>query len=261
MKIDFNKQGIIILSQYRSGGTQLLSFFQHICEQEFGEKGTFTIEGELDSTLQDMDIHEAAINEFYKADSNFRVYLLNNPMSILALERKKSFYSLTKDFNVIALTRLNAANGILSLGLWEHIIKKGIFQKHPNIPDQDLDDLHEELTKNPLGYRDVTLGYDGIVKNDGTKVSVNGKLQRWAYQDTLIKLIAQKFNLPQIFYEEYENTPDYFLQTHFPDIDDKTRKRIKETYRYKIPYRVSDYRKYYIKEVTKLLEQWEIKNL
>jgi len=259
--LDFNKLGVIILTQYRSGGTQLLSFLQHICEEEFGDPGQWSIEGELDSTLEDTNIYENAMKSFYKKDDNFRVYLLNNPIAILALERKKAFFKLTEDFNVICLSRLNTANGVLSLGLWEHIIQKGIFKKSPNIPDEDMDNLHKDLTSNPLGYRAFTLGYDGIVKNDGTKKSVNGLLQRWSYQDTLIRLIGQKFSLPQLFYEEYEQTPDHFIKMHLPDASDTTVERIKETYKYKIPYRVTDYRKYYIKEITKLLDQWEIKNL
>jgi len=259
--LDFNKQGIIILSQYRSGGTQLCSFYQHICEEIFGDKGHWRVDGELDTTLEDINIYDDAMSKFYKDDSIFKVFLLNNPIAILALERKKAFFKLSEDFNIVSLSRLNSANGVLSLGLWEHIIHKGIFKKHPNIPDEDLDNLHRDLIANPLSYRDFTLGYDGIVKNDGTKRSINSMLQRWSYQDTIIKLISQKHNLTHLFYEEYEESPELFLNTHFPNASETTVERIKETYRYKIPYRVTDYRKYFIKDIVKLLDQWEIKNL
>lgn len=261
MNIDFNKKGIIILSTYRSGGTQLLRFLDFICEQHFEyQTHKFEAKGEIDVSL-DGDVFTTSLHTLYPDDGKFNLFLLNNPISILALYNNNSFGHLVRDYNFIYLSRLNAANGILSLGLWEALIGSGLYKKHPDISEEEMRIFHNRLLEQPLSYFDVTLGHKGAQIDEDTLESVSSKLMTWTYHHSIIRLLAEKFSMVTMFYEEYEYDSTNFVNTYFPWANEKTREYIRESYRYKIPYISNDYRDYYKKDIIQLFTEWGIKNL
>lgn len=261
MNINFEKKGIIVLSSYRSGGTQLTRFLDFICEQHFDyQVEKFESKGEIDVAV-DEEVFTKSIQALYPQDNKFNIFLLNNPLSILSLYSNNAFGHLVRDYNFIYLSRLNAANGILSLGLWEKLIQSGIYEKHPNIPLSDMQKFHDELLAEPLDYYDVSLGHKGVELDENTLQSVGAKLMTWTYQNSVNRLLAEKFKMITVFYEEYEHDSTSFIDKYFPWLTEKTREYIRESYKYKIPYIYSDYRKYYKPDIINLFNEWGIKNL
>ena len=117
MNIDFNKKGLIVLSTYRSGGTQLTRILDILCVQHFQPNcdDKWVSKGEVEVDIIG-DVLTETMNALYSDEKRFQVWLLNNPLSILALYSNNKFSQLVKDYNIIHLSTLNKANGILSLG-------------------------------------------------------------------------------------------------------------------------------------------------
>lgn len=262
MNIDYNKKGIIILTTYRSGGTQLSRFLNHMVEHHFDYKSElYSDEGEFKGDLhQTMNILDIARKRLWEEDGKFKVFLLNNPIAILKLHQNYEFGKISQHYNMVHLTRLNMANGLLSLGLWERLIDAGLFTL-PDVDPVKMKNFHDSLIKEPLSYTDFTLGYGTIEGQSDSLASVNTKLMRFVYQLQINKAIAHLYNLPHFFYEEYETDSTDFVEKHFPDTGERVRRYIRETYSYKIPYPSDDYRVYYKDDIVQLMEEWGIRNL
>lgn len=266
MNIDFGKKGLIVLSTYRSGGTQLTRIIDKLCVQHFQPNcdDKWVSKGEIEVGIVG-DVLTLTLDALYSDEKRFQVWLLNNPLSILALYSNNKFGQLANDYNIIHLSRLNKANGILSLGLWERMIEHGAFSSEAmekgRFSQSRMEDFHAHLLKNPLTYIDVSLGYNAFDEYKASLETVGAKLMIWTYQDNMNKCLAGLYKLPVLFYEEYEHDYENFLKNHFPWANDETREEIKQTYRYKIPYIYKDYRKYYQDDIIKLMNEWGIKNL
>lgn len=266
MNIDFDKKGLIVLSTYRSGGTQLTRILDILCVQHFQPNcdDKWVSKGEVEVDIIG-DVLTETMNALYSDEKRFQVWLLNNPLSILALYSNNKFSQLVKDYNIIHLSRLNKANGILSLGLWERMIEYGAFSdgalNKGRFDKQAMQSFHTHLLSKPLSYVDVSLGHSALDEYKASLTTVGSKLMIWTYQDNINKCLASMHRLPVLFYEEYEQDHENFLKNHFPWANDVAREEIKNTYRYKIPYVYKDYRKYYQDDIIKLMNEWGIKNL
>ena len=266
MDIDFNKRGIIVLSTYRSGGTQLTRFLNTLCVQHFDEPDEkWAARGEVEVDIEG-DVLNTTLDCLYNDNNKFEVWLLNNPLSILSLYSNNQFNRLVDEYNIIHLSRLNKANGVLSLGLWEKLIEKGYFkidtsEGYKGYLKESMNSFHREVLKEKLSYIDVSLGHSALSESKFTLASTSTKLMMWSYEDNLNKCIAKLHKLPCLFYEEYEHDHETFMSNHFPWASEESLKEIASSYRHKIPYIYKDYRKYYQDDIVKLLEQWGITNL
>ena len=266
MNIDFNKRGIIVLSTYRSGGTQLTRFLNTLCVQHFDEPDEkWAARGEVEVGIEG-DVLKDTLESLYNDNNKFEVWLLNNPLSILSLYANNEFTRLSNEYNIIHLSRLNKANGVLSLGLWEKLIEKGYFkietsEKYKGYSKEAMNKFHNEVLKDKLGYIDVSVGHSALDESKSTLKTTNTKLMMWSYEDNLNKCIAKLHSLPCLFYEEYEHDYKTFMSNHFPWASQYSLDEIAGSYRHKIPYIYKDYRKYYQDDIVKLLKQWGIANL
>lgn len=266
MEIDFNKRGIIVLSTYRSGGTQLTRFLNTLCIQHFDEPDEqWESKGEVIVDIEG-DVLKTTLDSLYNDNNKFEVWLLNNPLSVLALYSNNEFTKLCQEYNIIHLSRLNKANGLLSLGLWEKLIEAGYFkidtsEGYKGYSKKAMNDFHSQIINNKLGYIDVSLGHSALDESEASLKSTSTKLMMWSYEDNLNKCIANLHKLPSLFYEEYEHDYKTFMSNHFPWASEYSLEEIAGSYRHKIPYVYKDYRKYYQDDIVKLLKQWGITNL
>ncbi len=123
--IKFNKRGIIILSQYRSGGTQLKQILVRAAEY----KGLQSKDrGEVDVNTSNTKFKDELYNKFFTNLDEFKVILLNNPVVVSNLCSTNLIERLNEEFEIIHLERKDAAKCLLSLPLWERFIKKGLFK-------------------------------------------------------------------------------------------------------------------------------------
>jgi len=259
IEFDLNKKGIIILSHYRSGGTQLLQ----ILEKVVIDQGVipFTC-GEIDTSFQNHSL-EYSLRQIYGIyEDRFKIYLLNNPIAIASLNASNQFSKLSKDYNIIHLYRKNIANGILSLGVWEEFIKAGLFKDRNLWTEENMLNFHNQLLVNPIPFQNLTLGISSDIFDSGSTIEMfNFKCMLFSNQLSLNRFIAKEYGLQQIFYEEYETNPESFIENRLDYIKEPTKTAIRGTYKWKIPYTTNNYLDYYDKVTNLHLKQWELVNL
>jgi len=250
-----DKKGTIILSHYRSGGTQLLSTLW----LAIGEKNSTKL-GEWNGTDVDdyyksgkvIDESEKFYNWLENSDNNqlnkisgkYTLTLLNNPYSITKFYLKGMFTKLKDDYNIVVLERKNKVNCILSLELWELFIQTGIFGKGYESWDKEtMLEFHNLILKKPL-----------VLHNP------HDTLKNFTLDIHLLKKIQQEFDFPKIYYEDFEYDRNY-LVSWFEDIDEEHIKFVAERCEQKIPYVYKNYIDYYDDVTKDIIKEWKLNEL
>lgn len=260
MLLKLNKKGLIILSTYRSGGTQLLQIVEHILN-DMGKKFISCKEMSIDSssiTLKE-DIYEQLFDVY---PGIFKVHLLNHPVGIASLYYSGYFDEIAEEYEILVLERKNKLNCLLSLGVWEEFIASGLFHDREKWTEENMLTFHTNLLSKPIKFGHITLGYNTEIYDDNHNINTfNIKLMKFANQIQLNRCIRDKYELNTLFYEEYENDPTPFIEQHFSHISEAAKKAVIGTYKWKIPYATSDYLEYYDETAKKVLKQWGIDKL
>src|SRR5210317_459986 len=122
---DENKKGTIILSHYRSGGTQLLLTLTEILKGSGIKISNFR---ELNFDTLSGKSYKVQTEEMIK-HTNYATILLNNSLVISHFYNQGYFDELYKNYNFVILERKDKLKSLLSLPVWEELIKKGLFHK------------------------------------------------------------------------------------------------------------------------------------
>ena len=118
-----NKKGTIILSHYRSGGTQLKLILSAILKADDLS--------ELDFDLNQTDLREEFNSKL--SNDNYSVILVNNPITISWINNNQDIFEyLQENFHIVGLKRKDKVKCLLSLGLWERFIASGLFKDYKN---------------------------------------------------------------------------------------------------------------------------------
>ena len=251
--IDLEKKGTIILSRYRSGGTQLL----HILEEYYILKGCKC------ENLREFDIViddgvDSQINKFFNPnDSIKKVILLNNPKAISYFEKIGYFEKLLQDYNIIFLNRKDKEKNLLSLPLWECLIHAGLYDYEGDDVEDRMKQFHEELIQNPISYRKVYLGHHIDLIESQYENHLNLIIYLLLSEWRLIESISNKYGINEIYYEEYEYKLSEFLTNKFGIVEKKELDIFSHLHR-KINYISSDYRIYFDEETNKILDIWNL---
>lgn len=255
--VNLDKKGVIILSTYRSGGTQLLSILSHLCS----DKGIdFENLGEVDCDMSSLTIKKDAIDALlFNPSDKFKIYLLNNPIVIHALEANRLFPRLLEQYEIIHLSRQDREKCLLSLALWERFIHAGLFDSSDLWTKENMLKFHNELLEKPIPFTEITLGgQDTIYSNKGSIETLNTKLMQYLCNINLNVKIANDNRLLKVYYEEYETDANAIIQKYFLNTSERCRNAIKNSYREKIPYISSRYRDYYDYTTKKALDDWNL---
>ena len=120
-------------------------------------------------------------------------------------------------------------------------------------------EFHNQLIKDPIPFPEVTLGsVDSMYKNKGSLTTLNCKLMQFSSNLTMNKLIADKYKLTTLTYEEYESNPETLFTKYFLGTTDRFKDAVKRSYKDKIPYVSSRYRDYYDYTTKRALDDWQI---
>ena len=255
-----NKKGTIILSHYRSGGTQLLLTLSEMLENSNIDYTNFKeINFDIISGKSLKKQTEQTMNH-----NNYATILLNNSLVISNFYSQGYFEKLNKDYNLVILERKDKLKSLLSLPVCEALIQKGLFHKDWKTKAEqsnDMSDLHDYLLKNKLNCWKLHLGWE----NDVFVKTVDGSINEYyylnylmkTYQDELnmLKIIKNKFNLHTIYYEDYELEP-MNLKKYYVGFDKKIIDSVLvDTYK-KIPYIHTNFIDYFDKYTQRVLSDW-----
>jgi len=256
--IQLHKKGVIILSTYRSGGTQLLNILDMFCS----DRGlSYENTGEVDVDIDTQTVRKSSIDQILHnyTEGKFKLILLNNPVVIHDLYVSDTFDRILEEYEVIYLYRKDREKCLLSLGLWERFIKAGLFASSDLWTEENMLEFHNQLIKDPIPFPEVTLGsVDSMYKNKGSLTTLNSKLMQFSSNLTMNKLIADKYKLITLTYEEYESNPETLFSKYFLDTTDRFKDAVKRSYKDKIPYVSSRYRDYYDYTTKRALDDWQI---
>lgn len=248
---DKNKKGTIILSHYRSGGTQLKLVISSVLKADNL--------GELDFDLSATDLRK----DFYSKlkTKNYNVRLVNNPIVISWINNNDDvFQYLDKNFHIVGLKRKDNIKCLLSLGLWERFIASGLFDHYENWTKENMEQFHKDTLNRLLPPKEVGLGYKSIVENsDNTHHShLHQVIKIYLDELSILEMLCGKFKVDMMYYEDYEFDKN-FLVDYFSD-EENNIEIIKDTYLGKIPYTSSDYSVYYEDSVREILKSWGVLN-
>lgn len=252
--VNTDKKGTIILTHYRSGGTQL----RHIIDIFLNFKNIpFINVGEIDVDINSSNFEEK-INDVFFSNSDYKIIQLNNPLVISFCYYKDIFSELKEDFHIVHLERDDASKCLLSLPLWEKFIQEGHYEKEEWTKDLMIE-FHNKLLDRPLRYTQLYTGLHSEYHPNNGIAFANYIVM------SFVNILAKNRNISNIhkintfFYEEYEEyTKDFFVD-HFIEYNEVFLNRVKDTYKRKIPYISSDYLVYFDKEVNKVFENWGLK--
>lgn len=256
--IKLHKKGVLILSTYRSGGTQLLNIVDMFCS----DKGiNYENTGEIDVDIDTQNIRKDSIDQIFHnfTEGKFKLILLNNPVVIHSIFVSGLFDRIVEEYEVVYLHRQDREKCLLSLGLWERFIKADLFKSSDLWTEENMLEFHNKLIKDPIPFSEVTLGLvDSMYKNKGSLITLNTKLMQFSCNLSMNKFIADKYKLLTLAYEEYERTPEMLFTKYFLDTTDRFKEAVKRSYRDKIPYVSSRYRDYYDYTTKRALDDWQI---
>lgn len=258
IKFNFDKKGIIILSNYRAGGTQFQHFVDIVAEDS---NVPISICGEIDTTFNNNPL-SYTLNSIYGVESKLpKVFLLNNPIAISALHDNDKFDQLTTDFEFIYLSRKNTVNSLLSLGLWEEFIGAKLFQNRRLWTKENMLKFHNDLLTNPIPFHNITVGFnDDVFVAKDPIINFNFKCMTFANMLRTVKNVAKEYKMQEVIYEEYEEQPDDFINNRLNYLSSTAVEKIKKTYKYKIPYISNNYLDYYDNTTKVYLDEWGLVN-
>ena len=255
---DKNKKGTIILSHYRSGGTQLLLSLKEVLRIN---DISYDNLGELDfDTLSGVSFTEQTSNML--KHKNYAVILLNNSLVISHFYNSGYFDKLSKEYNLVVLERKDKEKALLSLPIWEELINEGLFHKEWKTTLEQTEDMinfHKKLLKNKISYKSLHLGWETQMfkSQDGRNEYYYLNYLMKAYQDeiNMLHLLSIKYNLHTISYEEYEYSP-ISLKKYYNDMEniDKVLNHTNQ----KIPYIHTNFIDYYDEFVQVVIKDWDL---
>ena len=255
---DKNKKGTIILSHYRSGGTQLQLSLKEVLRVN---NISYDNLGELDfDTLSGVSFTEQTSNML--KHKNYAVILLNNSLVISHFYNSGYFDKLSKEYNLVVLERKDKEKALLSLPIWEELIKQKLFSKEWKTPLEQTEDMinfHKKLLKNKINYKNLHLGWETQMfkSQDGQNEYYYLNYLMKAYQDeiNMLHLLSIKYNLHTISYEEYEYSP-ISLKKYYNDMEniDKVLNHTNQ----KIPYIHTNFIDYYDEFVQVVIKDWNL---
>ena len=149
-----NKKGTIILSHYRSGGTQLKEVISNVLEADNL--------GEIDFDLNNTNFED----EFYSKLSleSYGVILVNNPIVISWINSNDKALQYIKDnFQVVCLKRKDLVKSLLSLGLWERFILSGLFKSYKNWTKENMEQFHQDTLNNLLPPKESSTNSNNLL--------------------------------------------------------------------------------------------------
>lgn len=259
MLIDLNKKGTIILSHYRSGGTQLRNILLSALSNM---KVRHINLGEIEINLNSTDFYSQIYSKFsLGAENEYKVLLLNNPIAISYLNSNDQFKGLLEEYCIFYLERKNKENCLLSLPLWEQFIHRGLYADRDLWTEETMLNFHNELIQTPIKCREIYLGYHNNELHFADEVEqANLTLMYFTQEINTNRYLAKKHNLHTIYYEDYENTPDFISSTYFPTLDTKFITEVLDS-NVKIPYVSKQYRDYFDSTTKECLNQWNLNNL
>jgi hypothetical protein len=258
---DKNKKGTIILSHYRSGGTQLLLT---LTEMLTGSDIKISNFREINFDTLSGKSYKTQTKEMIK-HTDYATILLNNSLVISHFYNQGYFDELYKNYNFVILERKDKLKSLLSLPVWEELIKKGLFHKDWKTQleqTQDMVEFHNDLLNNKLDCRKLHLGWENDIfqksNEDGPNHYYYLNYLMKAYQDELnmLKILKSEYKLHTIYYEDYEFIP-MNLSKYYLDFDKKVVDRVlKDSYK-KIPYIHTNFIDYFDKYTQKVLSDWK----
>ena len=254
------KKGTIILSHYRSGGTQLLNTLVEMLKTNGIKVSNFR---ELNFDTLSGKSYKSQTEEMMK-HTNYATILLNNSLVISHFYNQGYFDELNKNYNLVILERKNKLMSLLSLPVWEELIAKGLFHKKWNTPleqTQDMIEFHNYLINHRINYRNLHLGWE----NDIFQKSDKGGANQYyylnylikAYQDELnmLKLLKNQYELETIYYEDYEYNSMY-LAKHYQQFSEESIIKTLRDSQKKIPYIHRNFTDYFDEYTQKVLSDW-----
>lgn len=263
---DFSKEGTIILSHYRSGGTQL----RHILN---GALRSFNKEhidlGEIDFDIFSNTQLSDQLGKIFDKENKYKIIQLNNPMVISFLEAHDKFDEITTRFNVVHLERKNKRKNILSLGVWEELIKHKLYGDKKKWTGANFENFHCELVKNPLSVGYIYLGVTNNMNINPPEDYINSIFTQYIQIISINRYIALSYKLPTIAYEQYEEENEKFYNRYLKQYEplvvkgpynnkrDNLYHQYQDTYSGKIPYFSKDFMEYYDETVQKWIKEWK----
>jgi hypothetical protein len=256
-----DKAGTIILSHYRSGGTQMKNFVCGICSST---DTPFLNCGEFDLNLKE-DLSKQVENYFVKV-GEYKVILLNNPISIGYLISSGWFDIIAEQYNIIRVYRKDKKRTLLSLPVWEKLIQENLFARPQGYPPEDMDNFGCMLEENPLHPYNIHLGLGVTIETVDQVTYLNSALWLFTQSLMVLDLLEFKYKIPSVCYEEYEEFNEEFYINYLQQYEDTTgeyitqpiRSLYEDTYSDKIPYMVDDLEVYFDSIVQKAVREWKI---
>ena len=253
--INTEKKGTVILTHYRSGGTQL----RHIVHTFLNLHSIDSINyGEISLALEDSNFYDEIYNLFFNSnETKYRVIQLNNPLVISFLYQHSLYTKLNEEYHVVYLERKDHSKSLLSLPLWEKFIQEG-YNDLEDWNDQIMNTFHEKYINNPIRYTELYTGlhsqYNPLDPVGYTNYIV------MSYVNILAKnrAIANSINANSFLYEDYEDYNEEFFTTNFNTDDSEFLKQVQDTYLQKIPYVSTNYVDYFDQTVKDVLSNWKL---
>ena len=253
--INTDKKGTIILTHYRSGGTQL----RHIIHSFLNVNNIATDNyGEVPLELEDANFYDEMFNLFFNYyEKEYRIIQLNNPLLISFLYQCSLYSKLEENYHIIYLEREDHSKSLLSLPLWEKFIKDG----YNDLDEWDANSMnafHKKYIDNPIKYTELYTGLHSQY-NPISPVSYTNYILM-TYVNILAKnrLIANNLKLDFFKYEDYEEYNEDFFVTNFETNDTQFLKEVQDSYLQKIPYVSSNYAIYFDQTVKDALSNWKL---
>ncbi len=250
--INADKKGTIILSHYRSGGSQLKLATLRALEESSID---FIDLNEINLNIESGISFDKQLNELLTSDK-YVLTLLNNPLAINYIHTTKMFKQLSEDFVIVGLKRKDKLKTLLSLGVWEELIHQGIYGKK-NITESEMIEFHNNLLENKLPYHTIHLGWESnpFTKNikNSPRFYLNNLLKVYFDECRLLDDIISEFNIPTIYYEDYEYNSSY-LKKFFSNV--KIDNSFTSDTDMKIPYHSRKFEQYYEPFVVDILKDW-----
>jgi hypothetical protein len=257
MLIDTTKKGTIILSHYRSGGTQLKS----ILLSALGvQRIPSNYIGEIDFDETRDDFYEQFHSQMTHVDGIYDIILLNNPVVIAFLHNNRSFEKLKQDYNIIMLERKNKENVLLSLVLWQHLITEGLYKSYKLQTPEAMKSFHEKMLLTKIPANQIYLGTHTPIAAASSTEWMNTILRIFTYEIQTIHDIQREHELEHVYYEEYESSKVQFKNKHFKEMPESFLNNLNDTQQ-KIPYYSKNYIDYYEPIVGKMMHLWNIDKL
>ena len=191
----YSKKGLIILSHYRSGGTQ----FRRMVVGGLEEYNILNkqIEDFGEVNFEDYDNKPETITDaFFKLDSNkFRVIQLNNALVLAYMLANDTFDKILDNFDLVNVMRKDKTKCLLSLPLWEKFIQSGLNDSNTLWTKENMLDFHNKLLAEPIEWNTIYNGvYHENLQTDKPSEYLDKKIIFFLNSLSTLRHISKKYN-------------------------------------------------------------------